>query len=173
MKANARYSLIRIMTVNEYNSCVDQYADSVYRFILKNLKDEERARDIVQDAFEKMWVKVKTISFEKSRSYLFTAAYHTMIDQIRKESRMTSIDDYRGVELSEDHSFSDLKEIIEEAVNRLPDIQRSVLMLRDYEGYNYQEIGEITGLNESQVKVYIYRARLALKSFIGKLENVV
>jgi RNA polymerase sigma-70 factor (ECF subfamily) len=45
--------------------------------------------------------------------------------------------------------------------------------LRDYEGYSYEEIGEITGLNESQVKVYIYRARLALKQYIGSLENVL
>jgi RNA polymerase sigma-70 factor (ECF subfamily) len=45
--------------------------------------------------------------------------------------------------------------------------------LRDYEGYSYEEIGKITGLNESQVKVYIYRARLNLKEYIGSLENVV
>jgi DNA-directed RNA polymerase specialized sigma24 family protein len=46
-------------------------------------------------------------------------------------------------------------------------------MLRDFEGYTYEEIGEITGLNESQVKVYIYRARLALKEYIGSIENVI
>jgi len=46
-------------------------------------------------------------------------------------------------------------------------------MLRDYEGYAYNEIGEITGLNESQVKVYIYRARLFLKKYIGSLDVVV
>ncbi len=73
------------MTAAEYNTCVDLFADGVYRFILKNLKDEENARDIVQDAFTKMWEKVRDISFEKSKSYLFTAAYHTMIDFIRKE----------------------------------------------------------------------------------------
>jgi RNA polymerase sigma-70 factor (ECF subfamily) len=46
-------------------------------------------------------------------------------------------------------------------------------MLRDYEGYSYEEIGEITTLSESQVKVYIYRARTAMKEFIGKIENVI
>jgi RNA polymerase sigma-70 factor (ECF subfamily) len=46
-------------------------------------------------------------------------------------------------------------------------------MLRDYEGYSYEEIEEITGLNESQVKVYIYRARVTLKAYIGKIENVL
>ena len=56
---------------------------------------------------------------------------------------------------------------------RLPEIQRIVLTLRDYEGYSYQEIGEMTTLSESQVKVYIYRARVFLKNYIGKLEVLV
>jgi RNA polymerase sigma-70 factor (ECF subfamily) len=60
-----------------------------------------------------------------------------------------------------------------EAVDRLPEIQRMVVLLRDYEGYSYQELGELTNLNESQVKVYIYRARVFLKNYIGKMEAVV
>ena len=43
------------MTEKEYNQCVAEYADNVYRFILKNLRHEEDARDVVQAAFEKMW----------------------------------------------------------------------------------------------------------------------
>jgi RNA polymerase sigma-70 factor (ECF subfamily) len=46
-------------------------------------------------------------------------------------------------------------------------------LLRDYEGYSYDEIGEITGLNESQVKVYIYRARISLKNYLVKMEYIV
>jgi len=62
---------------------------------------------------------------------------------------------------------------VRDAVNKLPEIQRSVVLLRDYEGYSYEEIGKITGLNEAQVKVYIYRARVFLKEYIGSLENVL
>jgi len=62
---------------------------------------------------------------------------------------------------------------LNEALNKLPEIQRSVIMLRDYEGYDYNEIGEITGLNESQVKVYIFRARKFLKNYIGSIEAVI
>ena len=46
-------------------------------------------------------------------------------------------------------------------------------MLKDYEGYSYEEIGQITGLNESQVKVYLHRARLLLREYIVKVENVI
>jgi len=48
-----------------------------------------------------------------------------------------------------------------------------LVMLKDYEGYNYAEIGEITGLNESQVKVYLHRARLQLKAYLVNIENVL
>jgi RNA polymerase sigma factor (sigma-70 family) len=161
------------MTVSEYNQCVDQWADGVYRFILKNIKNEEQARDIVQDAFAKMWEKAKDVSFSKSKSYLFTAAFHTMIDQIRKQKRQEEIEGYANLPQTESAGYSDLKEILEEAVERLPDIQRTVLLLRDYEGYSYQEIGEITGLNESQVKVYIYRARVFMKNYLVSMENVI
>lgn len=161
------------MTTSEYNLCVDEYSDSVYRFILKNIKDEERARDILQESFVKMWEKVQDISYQKARSYLFTTAYHTMIDLIRRESKQESLDDTPNYEPSHEKNYSDLKEVLDKGLEKLPEIQKNVLLLRDYEGYAYKEIGEIVNLNESQVKVYIYRARLALKKYIGSMDAVI
>ncbi len=160
------------MTTAEYNSCVGSYSDGVYRFILKNIKDDERARDIVQDSFFKMWEKSKDISFEKAKSYLFTTAYHTMIDDIRRQKRTTSLEE-TNTDLTVNHSYNDIQHVLDLALSTLPEIQRAVITLRDYEGYSYEEIGKITGLNESQVKVYIYRARLSLKNYIGSLDRVL
>ena len=161
------------MTTAEYNLCVDQHADGVYRFILKNIKDTERARDIVQDSFTKMWEKAEDIIAEKAKSYLFTTAYHTMIDDIRREKKTSPLDE--GIEglLSVKHSWSDLKEVMHIALETLPEMQKVLITLRDYEGYSYEEIGEITNLNASQVKVYIYRGRVALKKYIGSLDKVI
>ncbi|MCK4677431.1 MAG: RNA polymerase sigma factor [Bacteroidales bacterium] len=161
------------MTTAQFNSCVDEFADRLFRFILKNIRDEEKAKDIVQDSFTKMWEKVSDIAAEKARSYLFTTAYHTMIDYIRQDNKFT--EDSLALEtlVTNDNHFNDLKEILEEALTKLPEIQRSVILLRDYEGYSYKEIGVITGLNEAQVKVYIYRGRSLLKNYIVKVENVI
>ncbi len=161
------------MTTAEYNSCVDEHSDNVYRFILKNIKDEEKAKDIVQESFVKMWIKVEDISYKKSRSYLFSTAYHTMIDMIRKDKHQGELDNKAFNEYSSSRQYSDAEEIINKAVDKLPEIQRTVILLRDYEGYSYQEIGEITNLTESQVKVYIFRARKFLKNFIGSLDKVI
>jgi RNA polymerase sigma-70 factor (ECF subfamily) len=161
------------MTVADYNTCVDQYADGLFRFVAKNLKDSDAARDVVQDTFEKLWLKVEQVDVQKSKSYLFTAGYHTMIDKIRKEKHSAVMEDYHVELVQTENKYTDLKKVLNKALETLSDIQRHVVLLRDYEGYSYEEIGDITGLNESQVKVYIYRARLAMKNYLGSLENVL
>jgi RNA polymerase sigma-70 factor (ECF subfamily) len=67
----------------------------------------------------------------------------------------------------------DVQQLIDEGVARLNDIQRTVLTLRDFEGYSYQEIAEMTALSVDQVKVYIFRARRFLKQYIGKMEVLI
>jgi RNA polymerase sigma factor (sigma-70 family) len=161
------------MTVKEYNRSVEDYADSVYRFIRGNLRDEERANDIVQDSYEKLWRHVAEIEFSVVKSWLFSTAYHNMIDIIRREKRMTSMEPSYEHNLVYDSHYSDLNEILHEALERLPEQQKTAVMLRDYEGYSYKEIGEITSVSEAQVKINIYRGRLALKSYIGKIETVL
>ncbi|MDQ3049943.1 MAG: RNA polymerase sigma factor [Bacteroidota bacterium] len=161
------------MTASEYNTCVDNFSDGAYRFILHNIRDKDDAKDIVQDTFEKLWITHANVNFEKAKSYIFTTAYRTMVDKIRRGKKSTRMEDSHHAMLSTERHYSDVKHVLNEALTKLPEIQKSVIMLRDYEGYSYQEIGEITNLNESQVKVYIYRARTFLKEYIGKMENVL
>jgi RNA polymerase sigma factor (sigma-70 family) len=161
------------MTEKEYNECVNMYADNVYRFILKNIKNEEDAKDVVQSSFEKMWVNRETVENTKCKSFLFTVAYNTMIDHIRKNKRIVLKEDFNETALGSSNQRQNTKRILQEALNRLNERDRSLVMLKDYEGYNYVEIGEITGLNESQVKVYLHRARLQLREYLVKVENVI
>ena len=165
--------LTRVMTVADYNRSVDQFADPVFRFVLKNIQDEEKSRDVVQDTFEKLWINYERVDGKKVKSYIFTTAYHTMIDQIRKDKRQGDFEKVDQGKHAHENQYSDLKEILNEAITRLPADQKSVLLLRDYEGYSYKEIAEMTSLSEPQVKVYIYRARVFLKSYIGSVETLV
>jgi RNA polymerase sigma factor (sigma-70 family) len=161
------------LTVSEYNQCVDSYSDSLYRFILKHIKDEAAAKDIVQDTYEKVWRKVNDVESTNAKSYLFTTAHHTLVDYTRKAKKQGNYNEVVENKLGHEKHYSDLKEILNVALNKLPDIQKSVVLLRDYEGYDYIEIGKITNLTESQVKVYIFRARAFLKNYIGKIEVVI
>ncbi len=161
------------MTISEYNTCVDEYADNLFRFMLKQTRDEASAKDLVQEAFMKLWQKYKEVDYKKAKSYLFTSGYNKMIDNYRKNSRQELIQDAHTKTHSHTEQYSDLSEILEEAINTLPEIQRSVILLRDYKGYSYDEIGEITGLKSSQVKVYIYRGRLKLKEYLVSIEHIL
>jgi RNA polymerase sigma factor (sigma-70 family) len=161
------------MTEQQYNKCVDLYADGLYRFILKNLKDEFEADNIVQNTFEKLWVKCADVIFEKAKPYLFKIAYNNMIDVIRQNQRLVQIDEENHDRETYHEEYSGLKEALNRGLERLPEKQRTVVLLRDYEGYSYEEIAEIAGLTLEQVKVYIYRARMALKEFIGKPEVLI
>lgn len=161
------------MTISEFNNCVDQYADNLYRFILKHIKDEDIAKDIVQDTYEKVWRKVNDVESSNAKSYLFTAAHHTLVDYTRKAKKQGDYNEVVEQSLKHDKQYSDIKQVLNEALDKLPEIQKTVILLRDYEGYDYAEIGKITELTESQVKVYIFRARTFLKNYIGKLEVVI
>ena len=152
------------MTDKDYNDCVDNFADGVYRFIVKNIRHTEDAQDIVQSAFEKLWVNREQVLPEKAKSYLFTVAYHQMIDHIRKTNKMPLTEDTYIPHQQITHQDAELKQVLMHAVNELNPIQKSLVLLKDYEGYSYHEIGEIMHLSESQVKVYLHRARLILKS---------
>ncbi|MCW3088992.1 MAG: sigma-70 family polymerase sigma factor [Ferruginibacter sp.] len=149
------------------------YADNVYRFILKNLRQEADAKDIVQGSFEKMWTNRHQVDNTRCKSYLFTVAYHQMIDHIRKNKRTSLREGFSEEAKIVNKSQHDSKKILHEALNRLNETQKSLVLLKDYEGYSYEEIGKITGLNESQVKVYLHRARLQLRAYIVRPENVI
>lgn len=161
------------MTEKEYNLSVDLFADRLYRFIVKNLKHEEDAKDIVQNTFEILWTRRREVIFEKARAYLFTVGYRNMIDHLRKSRRMSLVDDFAEDAGGGQQEPRDLKAVLLQALDRLSGVQRSLVLLKDYEGYSYAEIAQITDLSESQVKVYLHRARLKMRAYLVKKENVL
>ena len=107
------------MTEREYNDCVKQYADNVYRFIVKNLRHEEDARDVVQSAFEKLWINREDVDNAKSKSYLFTVAYNQMIDHLRKVKRVYLKEEFTEDTRVTNKQINNTKALLEEALSRL------------------------------------------------------
>ncbi len=140
--------------------------------LVKNIRSTQDAEDIVQSAYEKLWVNRERVTPLKAKSYLYTVAYHQMIDVIRKENKKPTTNEYMEVNQVTHQTSSELKQNLLSAVNLLNHTQKCLVLLKDYEGYSYQEIGEIMNLSESQVKVYLHRARLFLKTKLLELEKV-
>lgn len=160
------------MTEQDYNNCVEEHSNGLYRFIVKNIRSTQDAEDIVQSAYEKLWLNRERVAPLKAKSYLYTVAYHQMIDVIRKENKKPTTNEFMEVDQVTHQTSSELKQNLLSAVNLLNPTQKSLVLLKDYEGYSYQEIGEIMNLSESQVKVYLHRARLFLKTKLLELEKV-
>ena len=103
------------MTEKEYNKCVDLYADNLFRFIVKNLEHTEDSRDVVQNAFEILWKHCADVPFDKAKSYLFTVAYHNMIDHVRKIKRITLVDQFKEEEKISEQRVHNARNVLEKA----------------------------------------------------------
>ncbi len=159
------------MTTTEYNNCVTNQADDLYRYASRLVNNPEWGKDIVQEVFEKIWKNKTNVRFNEVRNYLFRTTYNTCMDHLRRTKLARNYSE--SVVLPKSDTTAgvqfELQDYLHQALNKLSEIQRSLILLRDYEGYSYQEIGEITGLNESQVKVYIFRGRKTLKTLIKQV----
>ena len=161
------------MTVQQYNECVREFADRLYRFALKNVNDSDLAQDFVQDAFERLWLRVDTVDYQRVKSYLFRTIVNLQIDRSRRQKLQNQHLSGLSDAIEQPRVAHDVQKLIDEGVAQLTEIQRMVLTLRDYEGYTYQEIAEMTNISVDQVKVYIFRARRFLKQYIGKMEVLI
>ena len=160
------------MTVNEYNTCVNTFSDDVFRFLLKQLGNEMEAEDIVQNTFEKLWRNRTDVVFVKAKSYLFTVAYRNMIDYTRRQKFVGSNENMPEKRERDFERQLEQRELLELGLNKLSEIQKTLILLRDYEGYAYEEMAEMTELTISQVKVYLFRGRKKLQQFLKELDKV-
>lgn len=160
------------MDAKSYNNCVKDWSDALFRFAWKCTGNEEDARDITQGSFEVLWQKKESVAAEKAKPFLFQVAYNQSVDMYRKKGRIQYQEELKqgsGYQLSN----PDLKRVLDRALAQLDEQARALVLLKDYEGYHYDEIGQITGLSESQVKVYLHRARKTLKNYLVSVENII
>lgn len=154
------------MTTTQFNKCVETTADSLYRFILGIVGNVAQAEDIIQESYARLWESRGKVTGGKEKSYLFTIAYRLAISQIR--ARKKEISELPLTHFAEDNNYDNISELLLTELNKLNAIQRTVIMLSDWEGYSYSEIAQIATLTEAQVKITIYRARQTLRE---KLEH--
>lgn len=158
----------------EYNIVVTEYSNKLYGYALRFLRNSEDAQDIVQDVFEKLWINRKKVEFEKARAWIFTTAHNGMINFVNRKKRIQLPgEDFIPEKVKKEISFFESREVVERAVSILPPVQKSIILMRDLEGYSYEEIGTILKLTESQVKVYLFRARTKIKKQLKGLTELV
>jgi RNA polymerase sigma factor (sigma-70 family) len=156
------------MDIKEYNLLATQFNKSLFSFVLKQLKDVNESEDIVQDCFLKLWERVDRVEYEKAKSWLFIVAKNSLINraaQIKRKCQLLETDNFSY----QPRTDFDVAPILHSAINSLKGTQRAILKMRDIDGYNYAEIGDTLNLNQSQVKVYLFRARNEVKKKVAFL----
>ena len=165
------------MTATEYKDSVDLWADDAMRFAVRLCANRVECEDAVQDALISLWEHRKRVTKEKGRNYLFGTAYRRLMSRFRQVDMEQRHAQYVALTdtIQPDEGF-DLREAIEHSLQTLPEVQKAILQLRDVEGYSYAEIGETLALSDSQVQVYLFRARVAMRKQLklmgyGEIEN--
>ena len=161
------------MRRHEYNNLIDELGAPLYRYAFHFMRNEEDAKDIVQDVFEKLWINRKKIDLERVKSWLYKCTQNAMINFLNKKSRTRYMDSQSLPERpSMPDSTFESQQMVDRIVNILPPAQKSIILLRDIEGYSYDDIGQILDLSPSQVKVYLFRARMKIKKQLKGLNKL-
>jgi RNA polymerase sigma factor (sigma-70 family) len=158
------------MNTKLYINWVNTYSDRLFGYLIKNGVDRLEAEDMVQNCFEALWKK--DLNDEASAGkYLFGVAHNQVADYYKRKSKRSFTD--KIPERSTEQHHSDLKQLLNKELANLNPQSRSLILLKDLEGYSYEEIAAITQLSKDQVRVYLHRARLEIKQKLGALEQII
>ena len=167
------------MSLETFNTQVLPLKDKLYRFSLRIVKDNQEAEDVVQDIMIKVWNKREDwSSWSSMEAMCMTMTRNLSIDRTRNKHRKVGQmpDHYDAPDQAQNPAqkavSSDLMGHIQSIIDRLPEKQKSVIQLREIEGYTYKEIAELLNVPLSQVKINVHRARLFLKKELLKSRDI-
>ncbi|MFM1897144.1 MAG: hypothetical protein RLZZ385_2218 [Pseudomonadota bacterium] len=156
-----------------YQKALEQYRQRVYSFALYSLRAQADAEDVTQDVFIRLWQHWRKIDHSRQGAWLMRVAHNAVIDHIRRRRSQGDVlpvpEDLAG-ETEDGESVLENEQFREEltrAISNLGDPYRSILIMRDIQGLSYEEIEHSLQLSQSQVKVYLHRARRRLREEPG------
>ena len=170
-----------------FDELVDRYSTRLLNFVQRTIGDRERAQDLVQETFIRVYRHLHRFDQSKKFStWAYTIAGNLAKNELRNRSRNPLVlfqtirknwdSDHRPLEWEDNTYRPDdlyrkrhLKETIDRAVEQLPEHHRVVFILREMEGKTYEEIAEITGVNLGTVKSRLNRARNNFAQVIGPM----
>jgi RNA polymerase sigma factor (sigma-70 family) len=162
------------MTRKEHDKYLYLYADRLYRFLRKSNAIRGKERDIVHDLFLKMMKDLENVEDRNVEAYLFKSATRMSLNEIRRSKRMKKIpEDYVEPAFDQDMTAFNKREIIDDALDLLSVEQRTAIILRDVEEYDYDEIAEIMETSYNAVKKYICKGRIIMKRYLVDLDNLI
>lgn len=162
------------MDLRDFKIKVFPLKNRMYRLALQMLDNAEDARDIVQDAFIKLWnIREKLDQYRSIEALAVVTTRNLCLDRIKSKKYMTGqIENLRDeVEEALNERKQDLSDVVQkirEIITALPEQQRTVIHLRDIEGYEFSEIAQFLDMNENAIRVTLSRARKKIREILLK-----
>lgn len=166
------------MLARDFKTDVLPISNKLLRFANQILQDEEEAKDVLQDVFLKLWQKREELQkVENLEAFAFRMTRNRCLDMIRSR-RTISIESMKKVRFPEEESsdtdYLDLSNSVDQVkriIAELPDLQRTIIHLRDIDQLEFEEIAEATQLNVNAIRVNLSRARKKVRDEILKIQN--
>lgn len=156
-----------------FSSLFKTNSKTVFNYIYYKFGNEEKAYDVVQEAFVKLWENCAKVSPEKAKSYVYTVANNLYLNVIKAEKVRLKYANKSNDTSNESPEFlleeKEYKEKLDKALNSLPENQRTTFLLNRIDGKKYAEIAEMEGVS---VKAIEKRMHLALKSLREQIEGI-
>jgi len=152
-----------------FQQLYSQYADEVYRFSFWLTGDPDEAKDITSETFVRVWTAKSEPRIETVKAYLFAIARNLWLHDNRRKKKLVSFDEETCGTIAPPHKLVEAQLDLDAAVKvlqSLPEIDRTVFIMRVEDELSYEDIASTTGLSISNVKVKVFRARAKIQSYI-------
>jgi len=159
------------LTTTEYNIAIKDYSDRLLRYALRLTRDKAWSEDLVQDSLIKLWTNRDKVTPDHAKPFLYRVLYNKLVDDQRKKKvRQFTSTPSQNIQTN---SELETRDLIEKAFEQLNVNQKQIIMLRDWDGYSYEEIADILELNLGVVKVQLFRARKKMKAIVTSLNSEI
>ena len=157
------------MEVTEFKKAVLPFSPKLLRFAIRILEDTESAKDVVQDVFLKLWLmRDKLSNYRNLEAYAMTMTRNLCIDLLRR-TRPVPLNESFSAELDDPEAGIEARDTgsrVMQIVSKLPEQQRTVIHLKDIEGYSTGEVMDILGINANTLRVNLSRARKKVRDIM-------
>ncbi len=166
-----------MMTAHEFNEKVVPLNRQLYRYAFRYLGNQEDSKDAVQDVFVKLWnLRSELVSLKSVEAFSIRVMRNHCLDRIKLRKTVSlDVQDYfsnrAGTELTPDRHLevNNSVDIVRNAITEMQEPQRSVVRMRDIEGYTNEEIAEALGIADGTVRVILSRGRNKIRQILAKM----
>ncbi|MEY8848419.1 RNA polymerase sigma factor [Psychroserpens sp. XS_ASV72] len=163
-----------ICNANTFKALYQKYAKDLRRFLFFKTQDMDKAEDVLQDTFVKLWENCNKVDIEKVRSYLYTVASNTFLNVVKHEKVVRNYqENTSGQHSNESPEFimieNEFMEKLEQTIEALPEKQKEVFLLSRIEKKTYKEIADQIGISVKAVEKRMHLALLVMREKIGDI----